>query len=206
MPVEKHAFEALKQYIPTGSFDLVMPLIINFKVQLTVTRERQTKLGDYRVPRPGVQHKISVNGNLNRYAFLITLIHELAHMLAFERFGRRIAPHGNEWKQTYAALLSDFLQENIFPEDIAAEIKKNLHNPAASTSGEEDLSKVLRRYDPLHTQKITVDELLPGTRFVIRKGRVFERGEKLRKKIKCIELPSQKVYLFSPLFEIEEIL
>jgi predicted SprT family Zn-dependent metalloprotease len=33
------------------------------------------------------------------------LTHELAHLIAFEKYGRRISPHGNEWKK---------LSENAF--------------------------------------------------------------------------------------------
>jgi SprT protein len=206
MPVEKHSFEALKQYIPEGSFDLVMPMITQYKVHLTVTRERQTKLGDYRMAHFNKNHRITVNGNLNRYSFLITLVHELAHLLAFEQYGRQIAPHGKEWKHTYASLLKDFLEKHIFPKDIEHEIRVNLHNPAASTCAEENLLRVLRRYDPHQSIKICVADLKVGTNFLIRKGRIFQRGEQLRKRIKCYELPSHRVYLFSPLFEIEKIL
>jgi predicted SprT family Zn-dependent metalloprotease len=206
MPAEKHSFEALKQYIPDGSYELVMPLIVEYKVHLTVTRERQTKLGDYRMAYQNKNHRITVNGNLNRFAFLITLIHELAHLLAFEQFGKRIAPHGKEWKLTYTGLLKGFLDSRIFPEDIEREIRANLHNPAASTCAEENLLKVLRKYDPPHKKKLCVEDLQPGTNFMITKGRIFQRGEQIRKRIKCYELPSRRVYLFSPLYEIEKIL
>ena len=33
-----------------------------------------------------------------------TLLHELAHLVAFHRYGTRIAPHGAEWKQACAEL------------------------------------------------------------------------------------------------------
>ncbi len=206
MALKKESFEALKNYIPEGSFDLVMPMILHYKVHLVVTRERQTKLGDYRKAHYGKNHRITVNGNLNRYAFLITLVHEIAHLLAFEQYGHKIAPHGKEWKQTYSALLNDYLVADLFPADIKTELLLNLHNPAASTCAEENVTRVLRKYDKQQRQKLCVEELPVGTKFLIRGGRVFEKGEKLRKRIKCYELPLRKIYLFSPLFEIERML
>lgn len=206
MPLKKESFEALKSYMPEGSFDLVMPTILHYKVHLVVTRERQTKLGDYRKAHYGKNHRITVNGNLNRYAFLITLVHELAHLLAFEHHGHRITPHGMEWKKTYAGLLKDFLDARIFPGDIEIQLLSSLHNPAASTCAEENLTRVLRNYDHPFRKKITVEDIPEGTKFLIKGGRVFEKGEKLRKRIKCYELPLKRIYLFSPLFEVETTL
>lgn len=206
MSLKKESFEALKNYLPSGSFDLVMPLILQYKVHLTVTRERQTKLGDYRMAHYGKNHRISVNGNLNRFAFLITLLHEIAHLLAFEQYGLKINPHGKEWKKTYSLLLKDFLEKEFFPEDIRRELLLNLHNPAASTCAEEGLIRVLRKYDTDTQQALWLEEIPAGSKFLIRGGRVFEKGEKLRKRFKCYELPDRRAYLFSPIFEIEKIL
>jgi hypothetical protein len=205
MALKKESFEALKTYIPDASFDLVMPLILQYKVHLLVTRERQTKLGDYRNAHYGKNHRISVNGNLNKYAFLITLLHELAHLLAFESFGHKIAPHGREWKNLYGDLLKDFLMANIFPADVRSELELILHNPAASSCAEEGLLRVLRRYDKPSAIRILVEELAIGEKFMIKGGRIFERGEKLRKRIRCVELHEKRTYLFSPLYEVVRI-
>ncbi len=203
MALQKESFEALKDYLPEGSFDLVMPQILTHKVHLTVTRERQTKLGDYRHAHHGKNHRISVNGNLNRYSFLITLLHELAHLLTFDTYGARVAPHGREWKHTYGEVLKSFLAKDIFPADIAAELRISLRNPAAGTCAEEHLQRVLRRYDRRkNDQLVPVEEVPQGEQFVIKGGRFFTRGEKLRKRIKCYELPGMRPYLFSPLYEV----
>lgn len=205
MPSHQHSFEALKQYLPEGTFDLVMPLILQHKVHLTVSRHRQTKLGDYRNAHGNKNHRISVNGNLNRYAFLITLLHELAHLLAYEQFGHRIQPHGREWKHIYASVLKDFLQRHIFPADIAHEIKATLHNPAASSCAEDDLQRVLNRYDIKPPGVKPVEQIKSGGHFKIPGGRLFVKGELVRKRFKCYELPAMKPYLFSPLYEVLEV-
>lgn len=205
MATEKVGFERLRDYLPESSFDLVMPLIHQYKVQLTITRERQTKLGDYRHAFRNKGHRISVNSNLNRYAFLITLLHELAHLLAFEAYGNRIPPHGTEWKKLYAGLLKDFLQQQLFPTDVADELQAILHNPAASSCAEDSLLRVLRRYDARQTGVKTVEEIAPGHMFVMTGGRRFTRLEKLRKRIKCQEEATGRFYLFSPVYEVMEV-
>jgi SprT protein len=205
MPTEKASFEALKQYIPDGSYEWVMPLILQHKVHLTITRERQTKLGDYRHAWAGKNHRISVNGNLNQYAFLITLLHELAHLLAFDQYGHRIQPHGKEWKQVYSGVLKVFLHQHLFPDDIAAELRAIMHNPPASSCAEENLQRILNRYDRKRNGVKLVEQLEQGKKFRIANGRVFVRGEKLRKRIKCYELPHMKTFLFSPIYEVQEI-
>ena len=204
MATEKVGFERLKAYLPEASFELVMPLIHQYKVQLTITRERQTKLGDYRHAFRDQGHRISVNSNLNRYAFLITLLHELAHLLAFEAYGNRIPPHGTEWKKLYGGLLKDFLQQQLFPSDVAAELQAILHNPAASSCAEDSLLRVLRRYDVRPPGLKTVEEIAPGSSFIMTGGRRFTRLEKLRKRIKCQEIATGRFYLFSPVYEVEE--
>ncbi len=205
MPLQKHSFDALKQYLPEGSFELVMPLILQHRVHLTVSRERQTKLGDYRNAWGNKNHRISVNGNLNKYAFLITLLHELAHLLAYDQYGYRIQPHGKEWKHTYGGVLKDFLATEIFPPEIKTELKATLHNPAASSCAEDKLQRLLMNYDVRRAGVKLIEQLKEGQRFRITGGRIFVRGEQLRKRIKCFELPKMRPFLFSPLYEVTEL-
>ena len=110
----EHPLEALRQFLPEGSFDPVVQLIHQYKVHLTVTKARKSVLGDYRHPFLGANHKISVNGNLNQYEFLITLLHELAHLLCYESYKNRVEAHGQEWKSIYGNLLAQFIQMDIF--------------------------------------------------------------------------------------------
>ncbi|MES2777816.1 MAG: SprT-like domain-containing protein [Bacteroidota bacterium] len=205
MAKEKLPFDALRQYLPDNTFELVMPLIELHKVHLTITRERQTKLGDYRNAHAGRNHRISVNGNLNKYSFLITLLHELAHLLAYEQYGNRIAAHGREWKHIFAGVLRDFLQHHIFPADITKELQASLHNPAASSCAEEGLQRALMNYDKRKPGMKRVEELSPGKNFRISNGRAFTKGELIRKRYKCVELATGKMYLFSPVYEVMEI-
>jgi len=205
MPVERHPMEGLKSYLPAGSFDYVMPLLHQYKVQLTITLERQTKLGDYRRHGHKGSHRISVNGNLNPYAFLVTLLHELAHLLVNEKYGWKVQPHGKEWKLAYGRILHEFLQHQVFPADIAAELYAILHNPGASSCAEDGLQRVLFRYDKNPDGLQLVEQLKPGERFAIKGGKVFERGHQLRKRIQCTKVPEGNIYLFNPLYPVKPI-
>ncbi|MEO7313354.1 MAG: SprT-like domain-containing protein [Chitinophagaceae bacterium] len=203
--MEKLPFDALRQYLPDNSFEWVMPLIERHKVHLTITRERQTKLGDYRNAHAGRNHRISVNGNLNKYSFLITLLHELAHLLAYEQYGNRIQAHGREWKHIFSGVLKEFLQHHIFPGDITREIQGSLHNPAASSCAEEGLQRVLMNYDKKRPGVKRVEELEAGKQFRLSNGKIFQKGERIRKRYRCTELATGKMYLFSPVYEVIEI-
>ncbi len=96
--------ETLLKYIPTASVTPVLELIKINNVHLKIVNERVTRHGDYRKLEGG-QHQITVNASLNQYRFLMTLVHEIAHLVAFTKYGRNIKPHGIEWKQTFQLLM-----------------------------------------------------------------------------------------------------
>lgn len=194
---------ALESYLPDGTFPAVLSYLRQYQVHLTVARERKSILGDYRHRTHGTNHRISVNGNLNKYAFLITLLHELAHLLTFEAHGNRVMAHGLEWKKIYGGLLAQFLEHNIFPTDVRLELERSLRNPAASTCAEDGLLRVLRKYDPRKEGKMLVEELPLHALFQTEDGRVFRREERLRKRFRGIEIKTGKVYLFSPVYEVK---
>jgi len=192
----------LQDYLPHGTYDAVLTYLRQHKVHLTVARERKSILGDYRHRTRLDNHRISVNGNLNKYSFLITLLHELAHLLTFEQYGNSVYSHGKEWKGVYASLLAQFLQHKIFPDDIEQELLRSLRNPAASTCAEDGLLRVLRRYDEGATHRHLVEELPADALFRTADGRVFQKKEKLRKRFRCVEVSTGKIYLFSPVYEV----
>ena len=195
----------LQDYLPAETYETVLHYLRQYKVHLTIARERKSILGDYRHRTHQANHRISVNGNLNKYSFLITLLHELAHLLTFEQFGNRVASHGREWKSVYASLLSRFLHDKVFPADVESELLLSLKNPGASTCAEDGLLRVLRKYDSVSSHHRLVEEIPLDGIFRTRDGRVFKKGLQLRKRFKCIELHTGKIYLFSPVYEVEGV-
>ena len=200
----EHPLHALNAFIPKGAFDAVVSLINQYKVHLTVTRARKSVLGDYRHPFMGSNHKITVNGNLNKYEFLITLLHELAHLLCFEQYRNRVEAHGKEWKQIYGNLLAAFMDLNLFPNDITKSLKKTLLNPAATANGETALLLVLRQYNKVNkTGSVVLATLPDGTVFTAEKEGVFKKIKLRRKRIECLEVKTGHIYLFSALTEVQ---
>ncbi|MGG9972399.1 SprT-like domain-containing protein [Ferruginibacter sp. SUN002] len=202
MSKQEAPLHQLQVYLPEGSFEDVSAYLLAHKVQLTITRERKTVLGDYRHAHSNKNHRITVNGNLNKYAFLITLLHELAHLVTFEKFGNRVSPHGLEWKNEYSKILAQFLLKKVFPADIHKTLLKTLQNPAASSCADTSLLRVLHQYDAKPEGVHLVEALPTGALFSIKGGRVFKKEEKVRKRFKCTEVKTGKVYLFSPVYEV----
>lgn len=202
MPKQEAPLLQLKTYLPSGTFDDVLHYLQHYKVHLTITRQRQSVLGDYRHAAGDKTHRISVNGNLNPYAFLITLLHELAHLFTYEQYGHRVQSHGREWKNEFSKLLARFLLKKVFPSDIEKALMNTLQNPAASSCGDEKLLRVLHHYDEKKEGAHLVEQVAEGALFVIKGGRIFKRGEKIRKRYKCTEVETGKIYLFSAVYEI----
>jgi SprT protein len=197
---------ALQDYLPPNTFEPVLQYLHHYKVQLTVARERKSILGDYRHRTRSEGHRISVNGNLNKYSFLITLLHELAHLLTFEKHSNKVASHGKEWKSIFGMLLAQFIEHDVFPPDIKSALLKSLHNPAASSCADEHLLRVLRNHDAVTSKLIFVEAMPPGALFKTHDGKIFQKGEKLRKRFRCIEIATKRIYLFSPVYEAEEVI
>jgi SprT protein len=202
MPKKESPLHQLRNYLPDGTFEYVILYLNEYKVHLTVSRERKSVLGDYRMSHIHKNHRISVNGNLNKFAFLITLLHELGHMLAYEKYGKRIPPHGAQWKNEFGEILARFIRKKVFPDDIEGELIRSIKSPAASSCAEDGLLRILKRYDPQRPGIFFVEELSSGSLFKVKEGKIYSKGNKVRKRYLCKEISSGKLFLFSPVAEV----
>lgn len=203
MPVSEHPMQALSDYLPDGIFERVVNYIHHYRVHLTISKHRKSVLGDYRHSGWGGNHRISVNGNLNKYEFLITLLHELAHLLTYEQFKNKVEPHGKEWKKQYSLLLVDFVQQQVFPTDIAGALQKSIISPSATANGETELLLILRKYDAVKKEgHHPIIELPEGALFRTDNGKIFRKGAMRRKRYECVEIKTGLRYTFSPVTEV----
>lgn len=198
----EHPMQALSAFLPDGSFEQVVAYIQHYRVHLTITKKRKSVLGDYRHPVMGKNHRITVNGDLNKYEFLLTLLHELAHLLTFEQYRNRVEAHGAEWKACYSNLLIQFVEKGIFPDDIKAALQRSIMNPAATANGETDLLLVLRKYNTRQNGLIPIADIPVGRLFQTENGRVFMKGALRRKRFECVEVKSGLRYSFSAVTEV----
>lgn len=194
----------LTKYLPERAVPLCFELIKDNGVHLKVVNERVTRHGDYR-KLPNGQHQITVNATLNKYRFLITLIHEIAHLVAFEKYGRRIKPHGPEWKRTFQYLMLPLIRPEIFPSKLLPLLASHFRNPKASSSTDARLSLALQQFDEQQLEKTYVFQLPVGSIFRIYNGKLFRKGNKRIKRYECVEVQTGKVYLFQPNAEVELI-
>lgn len=191
----------LEKYLPATAVNPLTALLEAHQVHLKIVNERQTRHGDYR-PLPDGSHRITINANLNSYRFLITLVHEIAHLVAFKKYGYRIKPHGLEWKKTFQQLMLPFLRPEVFPANLLPILARHFKNPKASSDTDAAMSVALKSYDA-PSDKIYIFELEYGSYFVTTKGQRFQRGKKLRKRFECIELDTGKVYIFQPNVQVQ---
>lgn len=192
----------LERYLPERAVGDCLVLIQTYGVHLKVVRQRSTRHGDYRILSGG-QHLITVNNTPNPYRFLITLVHEIAHLVAFESCGRHIKPHGKEWKYTFRELMLPFLRPDIFPDRLLPVLANHFRNPKASSSTDTALALALKVYDPEEERQHYVFEIPEGSVFRLKNGRVFRKGPIQRKRYRCVEVATGKLYLFQPHAEVE---
>jgi len=194
--------EILKKYLPEETVVLISEWIIEFDFKLKITKERKTRLGDYTSPRGDLNHTITINYNLNKYAFLITLVHEVAHLVTFNEHKNTVNPHGTEWKRNFQKLMQPFLTPDIFPLEVFAALRKYLQNPAASSCSDIHLLRTLKLHDE-NNNSVFLEHLPINTVFLYNGSRVFKKGERIRKRYKCVEIKSGTVFLFNPITEVE---
>jgi hypothetical protein len=193
--------ETLSRYIPEHAVKPVFELIVVNQVHLKIVNERQTRHGDYRKGLNG-KHEITVNASLNKYKFLITLIHEISHLVAFEKFGRKIKPHGSEWKYSFQRLMIPFIRPEIFPSHLLPLLARHFKNPTASSDTDTTLSLALKQFDT-QNDKNYIFEIPYGSVFRIANGKIFKKIAVRTKRFECLEVSSGKLYLFNPNAEVE---
>jgi hypothetical protein len=193
--------DVLSRYLPENAVDPLFELVKMYGVHLKIVNERVTRHGDYHRDASGY-HRITVNANLNKYRFLITLVHEIAHLAAFEKYGRNIKPHGEEWKSTFQKLMLPMIQPQVFPNQLLPLLARHFRNPKASSDTDATLSLALKEFDE-RSDKNYIFEVPYGARFRIYNGRVFEKGAQRIKRFECRELSTGKIYLFNPNAEVE---
>lgn len=193
--------------LPQAAVEDIVEQITGNACSLKVVNQRTSKSGDFRPAHKNDPARITVNGNLNPYAFLITLVHELAHHhvdhdhnLVLKKFSlrrkSRPLPHGKEWKDEFRQLMQPYLRHEVFPPDILPILNQYLGNPKASSSADHHLSKVLKKYDPPDAT-VRLEELPFDAFFTLHGRRLFQKKEKIRTRYRCVCMNTNRIYLVS---------
>jgi SprT protein len=186
----------LLKHMPEAALEPIIALQEQYGFSLVITNPRSTKFGDYRAPQRGSNyHRISVNGDLNPFQFLVTLLHEIAHLITWERHKNRVLPHGKEWKMAFSELATPYLLPEIFPNDILLAFSTYLKSPTASSCSDDGLHQVMLKYNAKTIR--TVQMVAYGELFGM-PPRIFRKGQLMRKRYKCLEVVSNRWYMVHP--------
>ncbi|WP_293890129.1 SprT-like domain-containing protein [Flavobacterium sp.] len=194
--------DVLSRYLPEHAVVSCFELIKANNVHLKIVNERRTRHGDYRRAISG-NHEITVNANLNKYRFLITLVHEISHLVAYERYGRLIKPHGNEWKITFQSLMVPFIRPEIFPHSVLPLVANHFRNPTASSDTDARLAFALKQFDERKPDVHYIHEVPTGSMFRIKNGRIFQKNGLRVKRYECMEVKTGRLFLFNANAEVE---
>jgi len=188
----------LKDYIPASCMEIVNNWMTVKSVQLKIAKKRYTKLGDYRPPLKNQSHRISVNSDLNKYSFLITLVHEYAHLLVWDKYRNKVKSHGREWKKEYIEALEILINHDVFPSEIKEQLIISACKPRSATFYHTGLLRCLSIYD-LQKDAVYIEMLPENSLFRSLNGKKFRKMSMLRKRFKCICLDNRKIYTFHPM-------
>ena len=197
--LEENFYRALENHLPSNTVDYCFGIWQKFPFHFKIKSPRKSKLGDYRYDPRSKSHQITINRDLNRYAFLITYLHEAAHLITFDKYGHKTVPHGKEWKYVFGYLLKPLCKPQVLPEDIQLAVQSYIKNPKAASCSDRNLTEVLGRYDSI--RKTFLKDIRSGEMFIFQ-DRVFRKGSKRRTRYICDEIRSGKSYLISTHAEI----
>ena len=190
----------LEQFLPENALPYLKIWFGSYPCHLKITKNRNSKLGDYR-KLPDKSHQITVNGTLEPQLFFFVLTHELAHLIAFEKYGRRISPHGAEWKQTFREMLLESL--TVYTEDLRPIIQKFSKSPKANFMASPDLVKYFHRPEEDDEQTF-IENLKKGELFEYKKE-IFVIEETTKKRYLCRNLKSGLKYKVNTLAQVRKI-
>ena len=196
--------KVLLKYIPGEALPLINNWYEQLHFHLRITKSRKTKFGDFRPAFQGKPNRISVNGDLNQYHFLVTLVHEIAHVACWEKYNSKVNPHGREWKNIYSEMLKEIIEVVPFPKDVMKALQAHLHRPKASSCSDPEFFMVLKKYNNASDLEF-LDTVSEGETFLFQGERLFKRGKKRRTRIECLEMKTGKIYLISGHAEVQPI-
>jgi len=189
---QDRVFHILQSHVPGQALGYCLELWKASPFELKITRARQTKVGDFTSRNTKAHPRITLNIDLNPYLFLMTYVHEVAHLRVYLSHGSRVDPHGTQWRTTFTDLMVPLLWEEVFPDEILHELRRHMINPKASSYADAVLTEVFRKFDK--NPAVTLSQVPEGSIFKLQ-GRWFRKGKLRRTRVLCRELQSKRDYL-----------
>lgn len=193
------SIQSLEKYLPQNTLLYLKKWFSSHYIHIKVTKNRNSKLGDYRKLRDN-SHEITINSTLAPQLFFFVLTHELAHLIAFEKFGRKIAPHGIEWKHTFRDMLLESI--DVYEEDLKPIIIKFSRSPKANFMASPDLVKYFH-IENQDDDEVYIEKLSKGENFIYRDEKYLLEGL-IKKNYLCMNLATGRKYSFKPLARVKK--
>lgn len=193
------SIQSLEKYLPQNTLLYLKKWFSSHYIYIKVTKNRNSKLGDYRKLRDN-SHEITINSTLAPQLFFFVLTHELAHLIAFEKFGRKIAPHGTEWKHTFREMLLESI--DVYEEDLKPVIIKFSRSPKANFMASPDLVKYFH-IENQDDDEVYIEKLSKGENFIYRDEKYLLEGL-IKKNYLCMNLATGRKYSFKPLARVKK--
>lgn len=194
--------EQLVPYIPLAAKADVEKLLKTRSFCLKITQARKTKRGDFRLTQP--IPTITINNNLSKEQFLITLVHEIAHLHVYYQY-KNAKPHGKEWKQCFKYLMLPFLNPSVFDDNLLRHLAKHFKNPKATTDSDIELSIALKEKNNIKDiNKCFIFDLEPESLFQLN-NRVFKVLNKKRTRFLCLEIKTKNKFLINGGAQVQRI-
>ena len=192
MPLKKQ----IEEFFPPDLRAYCLSFFKSYTFEFKIYRSRKSKLGDYRYLPLTNQHIITVNGDLNPFAFAITFLHEIAHLVTHLKHGRKVQPHGKHWKHEFSEILLPLLRSDELPDNLRLALLEYIANPKATSCSSEPLMKALREHDG-HDGKIYLSEIREGETFRFQ-DRLFRLDKPaIRTRVTCTDLGTKRKYLIN---------
>jgi len=194
MSYKPETLEGVLSRFPVQARLLTQELFNEHHFLFRITTPRRTRLGSFKGARFGARPVIQINSNLGQYTFLLVFLHELAHLIVMKKFGRKAKPHGAEWKNAYRNLVQPFINEQVFPFMLSAELHRYFIKTPATFHRDTRLINTLSSFEG-GIDIVTVNDIPLNSTFTLMSGRQFVKLEKLRTRYKCFCPKTRKYYL-----------
>ncbi|MEQ8304533.1 MAG: sprT domain-containing protein [Cyclobacteriaceae bacterium] len=183
----------LNEHVPEAAYPYCFNLWRHYQFEFKLRKARATKVGDFTFV-PGKVPLITVNRDLDPFLFVITYVHEIAHLEVHQTYGRRVESHGKEWKKAFQQLMHPITNEQVFPPSILNGLQKHMVNPMASTFSDTRFTDILRKHDVRQKDVVLLSQIPEGAVFGFR-GKWFRKGKLRRTRVECKEIKSRISYL-----------
>ena len=201
--MKKDYLAVFQRFVPLNAAQYCLELYLQHGFEFKIKKSRKTKYGDYKFEPTQEKHIITINNDLNQYAFLITYLHEVAHLITCQKHKNKVTPHGKEWKNAFKIVSLPILNPQVFPDLLLKRLAHYMLNPKASNCSDPNLYTLLKKYDR-QNDTCLLQTLQVGDQFLL-KGASYQYLQLKRTRVLCLQINSDKKYLISKISSVKKI-